>query len=345
MARFKIDKYCKDCSRDRTNRVRCGESGFRDRINRERRGKGGSRASGNRRRMRWICVAMRRRAVRIAALVLTAVLLGGLFCFRPVTAAPTVAKPGIRLPVVMYHAILEEPARQGKYVISPSLFESDLQYLRQQGYTTVTVADLLAYVREGTALPEKPIMLTFDDGYYNFYCYAYPLLREYEMKAVFAPIAYYSEFYSANATEADHPLYSHVTWAQLREMADSGAVEVQNHSYAMHSSTKGERKGASRQSGESAAAYALALRADLQTAQELLTLHTGKTPTAFVYPFGAVSREAKDILKSLGFSATLVCAEKINILSRDPECLFGLGRYLRPSGSTPEAFFARLTGE
>ena len=72
---------------------------------------------------------------------------------------------GVALPIVMYHGLSEDPAAWGDYVISPAQFEADLRYLREQGYTTVTVADLLAYVDEGTALPERPVMLTFDDGY------------------------------------------------------------------------------------------------------------------------------------------------------------------------------------
>lgn len=94
-------------------------------------------------------------------------------------------------------------------------------------------------------------MLTFDDGYYNNYYYAYPLLQKYKCKAVISPIAYYSEFYSN-----DNKLsvsYSHCTWAQLKEMIGSGYVEIQNHSYNMH--TQSGRVGIKQKQGESDETY------------------------------------------------------------------------------------------
>ena len=69
---------------------------------------------------------------------------------------------------------------------------------------------------------------------------------------------------------------------------------------------------------------------------------TGYTPTAFVYPFGAVSSESLPILKELGFQATLICESHINAITRDPECLYGLGRYRRPAKTGSEAFFKKI---
>ena len=90
-------------------------------------------------------------------------------------AEMALAEEGVHLPVLMYHSILKDSARQGQYVISPSVLSADLDALQQRGYQTVTVSDLLAYVYDGVSLPEKPVMITFDDGYYNNYVYAYPL--------------------------------------------------------------------------------------------------------------------------------------------------------------------------
>ena len=72
-------------------------------------------------------------------------------------------------------------------MLSPAQFESDLKYLKENGYHTVVVQDLIDYVEKGVPLPEKPVMLTFDDGYYNNYYYAFPLLEEYDAKIVISP--------------------------------------------------------------------------------------------------------------------------------------------------------------
>lgn len=83
----------------------------------------------------------------------------------------------VKLPVIMYHSLLKDEKLQNDYTVSPTLFENDLKYLTENGYTTVVVKDLTDYVYGKKSLPEKCIMLTFDDGYYNNYYYALSLLE------------------------------------------------------------------------------------------------------------------------------------------------------------------------
>ena len=65
----------------------------------------------------------------------------------------------------------------------------------------------------------------------------------------------------------------------------------------------------------------------------------------FVYPFGAISDASLPILKELGFQATLTCEEKINYITKDADCLYGLGRYLRPAGMSSEEYFKNILRE
>lgn len=271
-----------------------------------------------------------RRHVRVAVAVLALCLTIATAWYLP--AAPTAAIPedGVAVPIIMYHSILNNPARQGNYVITPDQFERDLQYLQAEGYTTVVMADLIAYVKEGKALPDKPVMLTFDDGYYNNYHYAHPLLQKYGMKAVISPIAVWSEYYTAHPGECDRDNYSHLTWEQLRNMAQSGVWEIQNHSYDLHHNDGGQ-KGAAKRKDESDEGYRQRLKADLTAAQNLLTEQAGVTPTAFTYPYGAISDASRAVLEELGLCASLSCEERTSILTRDPDCLWRLGRYLRPA--------------
>lgn len=256
----------------------------------------------------------------------------------PANAGVEQTERGVSLPVIMYHSLLKDPARQGDYVISPQLFEQDLLYLREHGYTGITMQNLIDYVQDGTPLPEKPVLLTFDDGYYNNYVYAYPLAKQYEFPIVISPVGALTEKFSE--TEDENAYYAHLTWDNIREMEDSGLVEFQNHTYNLH--TIGARKGAKKKSGESAEAYQAMLRKDVGEMQRIMKEHLGRTPTTFVYPFGAVSPEALPVLRELGFQATLTCESRTNTITRDPECLFGLGRYLRPAGVSSAVYFAKL---
>lgn len=259
---------------------------------------------------------------------------------RPTTVVSDPAD-AVSLPIIMYHSLLKDPARQGKYVVSPDDFERDLRYLQENGYTTVVMQDVIDYVKDGKPLPEKPIVLTFDDGHYNNYVYALPLLKTYNSRIVLSPVGAYTDQYSE--TGERNANYSYLIWEDLRYLQESGYVELQNHTYAMHDS-KGGRKGAAKRRGESNEQYRQALTADLTRMQELMTARTGFTPTTFTYPFGAVSPESVPILQELGFTATLTCEYRINQLTHDPACLYGLGRYLRPSGVDSASFFTSILG-
>lgn len=123
-----------------------------------------------------------RTAVQMACTLLALCL--GIGLLRQERMRTVFSEERVTLPIIMYHSILKDGARQGKYVVSPEVLARDLDALRARGCETVTVRDLIAYTRDGAPLPAKPVMLTFDDGYYNNYVYAYPLLRQRGMRAV-----------------------------------------------------------------------------------------------------------------------------------------------------------------
>ncbi len=271
-----------------------------------------------------------RRHIRVMVAVSALCLTLATVFHLPVTPAATTPAEGVAVPIVMYHSILNNPSRQGDYVITPDQFERDLHYLQENGYTTVVMADLIAYVKEGVPLPDKAVVLTFDDGYYNNYHYAHPLLEQYGMKAVISPIAVWSEYYTAHPDECNRDNYSQLTWEQLREMAQSGVWEIQNHSYDLHHNDGGQ-KGAAKKKGENDAGYRLRLKNDLATAQGLLREQVGVTPTTFAYPFGAISDTSQEVLEEMGFCASLSCEERTSVLTRDSASLWRLGRHLRPA--------------
>ena len=234
---------------------------------------------------------------------------------RADTVQPVFGEDSVRVPILMYHSILKDSARQGKYVISPAVLAADLDALQVKGYTAITVSDLLAYVQDGADLPEKPVMITFDDGYYNNYIYAYPLLKQRGMKAVVSIIGSQTALFTDNGEE--NAYWSHLRLDRLREMQD--VFEVQNHSWNLHE--------------------------DTEQTQTLITDAGLPAPTCYTYPFGACSKESETLLKSMGFQCTLGCEERVNTVTRNPDCLFELGRFNRPAGQSTESFLHRALGE
>lgn len=251
----------------------------------------------------------------------------------------------IPLTIIMYHNITKKPALTGKYAVSTAEFESDLKYLKNNGYSPVSMKEVTDFAYNGTPLPEKPVVITFDDGYESFYAYAYPLLEKYGFKAVVNVVGSFAEHYTEIEAEGNkdaHNLdYSYLNYRELRELAESGIVEIGNHTYDMHT-VKG-RKGCSKKSGESSESYAAALNDDIARSQEIFEKAAGVRPYIFAYPYGAFSEETPEIIRKNGFKAVFSCTEKINHISAgNIDWLFWLCRYNRPGGMSSESFFAKM---
>lgn len=246
--------------------------------------------------------------------------------------------PTVRLPILMYHSIIKNSARQGDYVVSPEVLESDLKYLSDNGYTAISAAQLIAYVYEGEPLPEKPVMITFDDGFLNNLVYAVPLLEKYNMCAIISVVGSFTDFYE---TVSDHnPAYAYLTYNDICEAEASGYIEIGNHTYDMH--RKGERQGSTRRRGESVEDYQSVLLEDLTKVQTLIRDNCGFEPIVFTYPFGRVDKASHDVIKSMGFKMSLGCGEVVNKITTDPQCLYNLGRFNRPAGLSTEEFMKRI---
>lgn len=282
----------------------------------------------------------------VVQMAATIVLLGGICAWNLHCADERVAAMleagSVQLPVIMYHSILKDEARAGPYVLSPSALEADLDYLQHNGYETVTVSELVDFVDGKGELPEKPVLITFDDGFYNNYLYAYPLLAERDMQAVVSVIGEQTALYTENGQE--NAYWSYLSAGRLVEMQESGVFEIGNHSFDLHDDSV--RKGCLKKRGESLSQYRQMLAEDTRQAQTYLAESGLTPPLCYAYPYGAYSEETEGILKELGFRCTLSCEERQNIISPgDPDCLYLLGRYNRPSGMSTTTFFDKALPE
>ena len=289
-------------------------------------------------------IALILRLRKIHAFALLLVLLCVLFAFalRADPTRQTLWAPQTRqLPIVMYHHVLPDLSRAGRYVLPVRQLEEDLLYLQSCGYTSVNVGDLAAFVNGKRDLPEKIVMLTFDDGYQSAEDYVLPLLEQTDMKAVLAVVGQFAQTYTDSGDT--NVRYACLSWDALRRLHESGRFELQSHTYNLHSNRTNGRRGLAQKSGESEEAYRAMLTADLMKNQEAIQSHTGATPTALVYPYGAFSPATTRTAKDCGFLATLTCEEQINTVTPgDPDCLYGLGRFNRPAGKESAAFFKKL---
>lgn len=241
-------------------------------------------------------------------------------------------KDGVRLPILMYHSLLKDPAKSGDFVITPAQFESDLKWLKSKGYQSVFVQEIIDYVYQNRPLPDRCVMLTFDDGCYNNYVYAVPLLKKYGMKAVFSVVGAYTRKHSQIG--GGNVNFSYCSFDDLRRLQDSGVAEIQNHSDDLHRLT-GKREGSLKCSWESQGQYEAMLKNDVLSWQNDLEQVLCKRPTAFTYPFGRICKESLPIVQDMGFLASFSCVRGVNILTHDPACLYQLKRFLRTADIGP----------
>lgn len=250
----------------------------------------------------------------------------------------------IELPILMYHSLTDKAAKINTYTVSKDAFEADLKYLKEHGYTAVFLNEVIDYVDGKGDLPEKPIVITFDDGFRNNLTIALPLLEKYDMKAVISIVGSYSEKFSA--LDDKNPDYAYLDWNDINELNESGRVEIDSHTYNMHMlpGDKGNdlnRKGAAQIKGEDSATYKSRLSEDLNKNQALLRDNCGITPIVFTYPYGEMSKTSEAVIKELGFRASLSCLEKTNYITRgNPDCLYCLCRRLRSNKKSAEAILA-----
>lgn len=261
-----------------------------------------------------------------------------ILCTSTVMVSSKPKQDTIKVPVIMYHHFCTNSKKINTYTIHPKLLEEDLKYIKQNGYTTITMTDLINYCKGNGELPKKPIMITIDDGFESIYTYVYPLMKKYDMCAVIGIVGSFADF---STKEQDHNIeYSYLNWEQISELSNTKYFEIQNHSYNMHSCTS-NRIGTNRKYGESKEHYVKALKEDVTKNQELIFKYTGTMPNTFVYPFGNNSDLSKEVLKNLGMSAALTCEDRVNQMDETSD-LMKIKRFNRANKKTTKEFFKKV---
>lgn len=252
-----------------------------------------------------------------------------------------------QVPVLTYHH-LAEGVTDDSMVTTPERFEEQIAAITEAGYTAVSLEELYSYVAYGAVLPEKPIVITFDDGYYSDYEYAYPILKKYQQKATIFAIGV--SFGKDTYKDTGVSISPHFGAAEAQEMVASGLISVQSHTYDMHQVTQydGEdaRQGVLRQNGESEADYIAALRNDLAQGRALLEGVTGQPCDALAYPYGLTTELTNTVVTDEGFHITFCVEHGVNTIVRGlPQSLYGLRRYGVSDATAIEDLLAMCAGE
>ncbi|AIY06244.1 hypothetical protein Plano_2279 [Planococcus sp. PAMC 21323] len=220
----------------------------------------------------------------------------------PKVLAAVTDNQAVDIPVLMYHILI--PGRNDSISVDPVRFKEQMLALKLSGYTTITEQQLLAHLENDVQLPEKPILITFDDGYMSNYTIAFPILKELNMKASVYVIA--SRIFETNGVTPGE--YEKFSWQQAREMV--GTISIQSHTWDSHSKkpdshyqSRGlittrlfkENKLETQQEFEERTFK------DLFTAKNTIEENVGTEVIAISYPYGEYTDDTIRLAKKAGY--------------------------------------------
>lgn len=214
------------------------------------------------------------------------------------------------LTILMYHNVLKKDKKQSVYCINENSLRKDFEYLRQNGYTVIDFKTLERYVESGKSLPEKAVILTFDDGYLNNVRYALPLLREYGYTALFSVVGSYTLLNSDNPKVGGDFIY--LDWDEIAEISYDRHIEIGLHSYDLHELKP--RLGVAKLKNESDEEYVEMFAEDTDRLMSALKREGVKSgyERIYAYPYGKYNALSEKVLKEKGIKITLTCNEGIN---------------------------------
>jgi biofilm PGA synthesis lipoprotein PgaB len=252
-----------------------------------------------------------------------------LLCSGP-TLATSTDEPS--LTVISYHEIVDpKVALNPNYAVSPTMFVRHIDWLRNNGFHFVSVDQVIAAMRNEWPLPEKAVLLTFDDGYQSVAINAWPMLQMLRIPSVHAVVTSWQEATDfVNFDGRTIPRTAFMSWQQLRAMEASGLVEIASHSHDLHRGIIGNPQGnllpatttrlfdSSTQQYESERFFKRRIAADLQRSATIIGQRTGQKPRVMVWPYGKYNAIAEEIARAEGIVLGLTLEDGGNSSSTSP---------------------------
>lgn len=217
---------------------------------------------------------------------------------------------------ISWHNVEDEAADQRFMSVRTSALREQFAWLRENGYQPVSIAQIREAHRGGKPLPEKAVVLTFDDGYQSFYTRVFPILQAFQWPAVWAPVGSWVDTPADKQVKFGDELVDReyfATWQQVREVARSRLVELASHTWNSHYGIQANATGSllpvyvnrayftDHARYETAAEYRERIRLDAVKMTEYLRTKVEVNPHVFVWPYGEANGIAIEELKKLGY--------------------------------------------
>lgn len=269
-------------------------------------------------------------------------------CLSMLSTLPTQAWAANTYSVLAYHSVMDESAPKEERLYVPQTLTSNqliahFNWFKSQGYNIVSWQQIIDAEQGKSTLPERAVVISFDDGYKTMYDVIFPLLKAYNYPAVFAPVSSWINTpmngkVSYGKEKLDRGKFF-ATWKQIDEMQNSGLVEIASHTHDLHYGVPANPNKSSLaamvapiyKNGkyETEAQYKSRLVKDAQLSSHFIRKYTGIAPRIMVWPYGAFNETAVKIVKKQGMPHHFTLKEKINYVG-DAH----VGRFLVDAEST-----------
>lgn len=213
------------------------------------------------------------------------------------------------IPTLLYHHFVEVGDKTGGATITNKEFKEQIVYLKSKGYNTINDRDMFDFYYNGKELPKNPIHITMDDGYESNFKFAYPILKENNMKATI--------FLIVSSAEKKSNL-SYLTWNQMKEMSDSGVMSIQSHTHDLHNKVVVDSIKKSEMVAGDSIEYHNKVKDDLMTSKKLIEGQLGNKVTSLAYPFGDYNQKNLSDVKEVGLKTAYTVVHGVNSLSTNP---------------------------
>ena len=224
----------------------------------------------------------------------------------------------LRVPVLMYHEIADAATTPSRLAVSPDVFADQLAYLHDAGFSTVTAGALSAILADGAGeLPERPIVLTFDDGYGDFYSQAMPVLKQYGFTATI--------FMTTGWIGKEGEKKRMLNWRELAEVEQAG-IEIGAHT-CKHPQLD--------QLPENL------MREELYVSKSQLEDNLGLKVPGLAYPFGYSSAKVRRAVREIGYDYAYAVG---NAMTTDAADTFALPRLTVRRATTMDDFRKMVHG-
>ncbi len=218
------------------------------------------------------------------------------------------------IPVLMYHHVNEN--KGDMVTVTPEIFELQIRYLSKSGFNTISVDNLIRYIRGEISLPKQSVLITFDDGYLDNYVYAFPVLKKYGIKATIFLVTSWVEESSKFKVQSskfnikrlpehreckrlikdgrEHEVI--INWNMAKEMVESGLVDIYSHTHTHRGCSLSDGMDEDR------------LREELVTSKRLIEERLGVSCTYLCWPMGVYDDSALRAARDAGYNGVFTTA-------------------------------------